>query len=54
MSQNIDCVPEVPPSIGEVAPTDQCTSTEVDAGLTSLMSECASSEPEKVNDENNF
>ncbi|XP_049637973.1 leucine-rich repeat and coiled-coil domain-containing protein 1 [Suncus etruscus] len=46
--ENIDCVPEVPPSIGEVAPTDQCTSTEVDGGLTSLMSECASSDPEKV------
>ncbi|XP_054985219.1 leucine-rich repeat and coiled-coil domain-containing protein 1 isoform X2 [Sorex araneus] len=43
-------VPRVSPSISEVAPVDQFASTETDAALTSLMSECPSSEPEKASD----
>ncbi|KAB0357143.1 hypothetical protein FD754_001299 [Muntiacus muntjak] len=48
-----DGMPVAPP-IHEAAPLDQFASTPTDTGLTSLMSVCPSSEPEKVNHENDL
>nr|XP_031548175.1 leucine-rich repeat and coiled-coil domain-containing protein 1 isoform X3 [Vicugna pacos] len=50
----IDGMPVVTPPIDEIAPLDQFASTATDTGLTSLISGCPSSEPEKVNHENDF
>ncbi|XP_006202427.2 leucine-rich repeat and coiled-coil domain-containing protein 1 isoform X1 [Vicugna pacos] len=50
----IDGMPVVTPPIDEIAPLDQFASTPTDTGLTSLISGCPSSEPEKVNHENDF
>ncbi|XP_006727190.1 leucine-rich repeat and coiled-coil domain-containing protein 1 isoform X1 [Leptonychotes weddellii] len=49
----IDSMPVVTPPIDEIAPLDQFASP-TDTGLTSFISICPSSEPEKVNHENNF
>uniref|UniRef100_A0A8C2R6M3 Leucine rich repeat and coiled-coil centrosomal protein 1 n=1 Tax=Capra hircus TaxID=9925 RepID=A0A8C2R6M3_CAPHI len=48
-----DGMPVAPP-VGDTAPLDQFASTPTDTGLTSLMSVCPSSEPEKVNHENDL
>ncbi|XP_060979826.1 leucine-rich repeat and coiled-coil domain-containing protein 1 isoform X4 [Dama dama] len=48
-----DGMPVAPP-IDEAAPLDQVASTPTDTGLTSLMSVCPSSEPEKVSHENDL
>ncbi|XP_074211073.1 leucine-rich repeat and coiled-coil domain-containing protein 1 isoform X2 [Camelus bactrianus] len=50
----IDGTPVVTPPIDEIAPLDQFASTPTDTGLASLISVCPSSEPEKVNHENDF
>ncbi|XP_049489173.1 leucine-rich repeat and coiled-coil domain-containing protein 1 isoform X1 [Panthera uncia] len=49
----IDSMPVVTPPIDEIVPLDQFASP-TDTGLTSFISVCPSSEPEKVNHENNF
>lgn len=46
-------MPVVTPPIDEVAPLDHFVSTPADTGLTSFISVCPS-EPEKVNNENDF
>ena len=46
-------MPVVTPPIDEIVPLDQFA-TPADTGLTSFISICPSSEPEKVNHENNF
>ncbi|XP_070333546.1 leucine-rich repeat and coiled-coil domain-containing protein 1 isoform X3 [Odocoileus virginianus] len=48
-----DGMPVAPP-VNEAAPLDQFVSTPTDTGLTSLMSVCPSSEPEKGNHENDL
>uniref|UniRef100_A0A8C9BSU6 Leucine-rich repeat and coiled-coil domain-containing protein 1 n=1 Tax=Phocoena sinus TaxID=42100 RepID=A0A8C9BSU6_PHOSS len=48
-----DGMPVVTPPINEVAPLDHFVSTPADTGLTSFISVCPS-EPEKVNNENDF
>ncbi|KAM9690107.1 leucine-rich repeat and coiled-coil domain-containing protein 1 isoform 4-T4 [Dama dama] len=48
-----DGMPVAPP-IDEAAPLDQVASTPTGTGLTSLMSVCPSSEPEKVSHENDL
>ncbi|XP_055287864.1 leucine-rich repeat and coiled-coil domain-containing protein 1 isoform X2 [Moschus berezovskii] len=48
-----DGMPVAPP-IGDAAPLDQFASIPTDTGLASLMSVCPSSEPEKVNHENDL
>lgn len=53
VSQITDGMPVAPP-VGDTAPLDQFASTPTDTGLTSLMSVCPSSEPEKVNHENDL
>lgn len=53
VSQITDRMPEAPP-VDEAVPLDQFASTPTDTGLTSLMSVCPSSEPEKVNHENDL
>ncbi|XP_058384939.1 leucine-rich repeat and coiled-coil domain-containing protein 1 isoform X1 [Diceros bicornis minor] len=50
----LDSMPVVTPAIDEVAPSDQLASTPADTGLTSFISVCPSSDPEKVNHENDF
>ncbi|XP_039109413.1 leucine-rich repeat and coiled-coil domain-containing protein 1 isoform X1 [Hyaena hyaena] len=49
----IDSMPVVTPPIDEIVPLDQFASP-TDTRLTSFISMCPSSEPEKVNIENNF
>ncbi|EFB24160.1 hypothetical protein PANDA_005078, partial [Ailuropoda melanoleuca] len=49
----IDSMPVVTPPIDEIAPLDQFASP-TDTGLTSFISICPSSEPEKVNHKNSF
>nr|XP_044636261.1 leucine-rich repeat and coiled-coil domain-containing protein 1 isoform X1 [Equus asinus] len=49
-----DGVPAVTPPITEITALDQCASAPADAGLTSFISACPSSEPEKVSPENDF
>lgn len=46
-------MPVVTPPIDEIAPLDQFASP-TDTGLTSFISICPSSEPEKVNHKNSF
>lgn len=53
VSQITDGMPVAPP-VGDTVPLDQFPSTPTDTGLTSLMSVCPSSEPEKVNHENDL
>ncbi|XP_007120518.1 leucine-rich repeat and coiled-coil domain-containing protein 1 isoform X1 [Physeter macrocephalus] len=50
----IDRMPVVTPPIDEVAPLDHLASTPADTDLTSFISVCPFSEPEKVNNENDF
>ncbi|KAK2502760.1 hypothetical protein MC885_001940 [Smutsia gigantea] len=50
----IDSLPLVTPPIDEIAPLDQLASTPARADLTSFISVCPSSEPEKVTHENVF
>ncbi|XP_054548125.1 leucine-rich repeat and coiled-coil domain-containing protein 1 isoform X2 [Talpa occidentalis] len=50
----IDSIPVVTPPIDEIAPLDQFTTTQTEPDLTSVISVCPSSEPEKVNHEDNF
>ncbi|XP_014651332.1 PREDICTED: leucine-rich repeat and coiled-coil domain-containing protein 1 isoform X3 [Ceratotherium simum simum] len=44
----LDSMPVVTPAIDEVAPSDQLASTPADTGLTSFISVCPSSDPEKT------
>ncbi|XP_040849687.1 leucine-rich repeat and coiled-coil domain-containing protein 1 isoform X2 [Ochotona curzoniae] len=50
----VDCVPVVTPPIEELPPMEQYTSTPPETVLTSFLSVCPSSEPEKCNAENDF
>ncbi|KAI5938942.1 Leucine-rich repeat and coiled-coil domain-containing protein 1 [Manis javanica] len=50
----IDSLPLLTPPVNELAPLDQCASTPACADLTSFISVCPSSEPEKVTHENVF
>ncbi|KAG8520398.1 Leucine-rich repeat and coiled-coil domain-containing protein 1, partial [Galemys pyrenaicus] len=50
----VDSIPVVTPPIDEIAPLDQFATTQTEPDLTSFISVCPSSEPEKVNHEDNF
>ncbi|XP_062935632.1 leucine-rich repeat and coiled-coil domain-containing protein 1 isoform X2 [Cynocephalus volans] len=50
----IDNMPVVTPPIDELAPLEQFASTPANTVLTSCISVCPSSEPEKINHENDF
>lgn len=54
MSQIIDRMPVITAPIDELVPLEQFASTPSDAVLTSFMSVCQSSEPEKSNHERNL
>ncbi|XP_057646265.1 leucine-rich repeat and coiled-coil domain-containing protein 1 isoform X2 [Chionomys nivalis] len=50
----VDSMPMVSPPMDVLPPLEQFTSTPEDNVLTSLLSVCPSSEPEKINHENDF
>ncbi|KAM6214375.1 leucine-rich repeat and coiled-coil domain-containing protein 1 isoform 1-T1 [Rhynchocyon petersi] len=52
--ETIDSTPVVTPNINQVVPLDQFACTPTDTNLTSVDSVCPSSEPEKINNENDF
>ncbi|XP_045142349.1 leucine-rich repeat and coiled-coil domain-containing protein 1 isoform X2 [Echinops telfairi] len=52
--ETIDSVPVVSSNIDQIVPLDQFACTPTDTALTSIDSVCPSSEPEKINHENDF
>nr|XP_002710711.1 leucine-rich repeat and coiled-coil domain-containing protein 1 isoform X1 [Oryctolagus cuniculus] len=50
----VDGMPVITPPMDELPPLEQFTSTPADTVLTSFLSVCPSSEPEKTNTENDF